>query len=158
MDVRVGLQRKLSTEQLILLNCGVGEDSRESLGLQGDPTSPKWNQSWIFIGRTGAEVETPVLWSPDAKSWLTEKDPDAGKDWRHAEKGMTEMVRWHHCLDGHEFEQGLGVGDGQGILTSCSPWDHKELDTTEWLNWTEGWFTLLYGRNQHNTVKQLSSN
>jgi len=79
------------------------------------PVHPKGNQSWIFIGRNDAEAEAPILWSPDAMNWLTRKDPDAGKDWRQ-EKGTTEdeMVGWHHWLDGHEFEQALGVGDGQG--------------------------------------------
>ena len=99
MDVRVGLWRKLSTEEFMLLNCGVGEDSWESLGLQGDPTSPsKGNQSWILIGRTDAEPETSILCPPDVKNWLTGKDPDAGKDWGQEEKGMTEdeMVGWHH--------------------------------------------------------------
>jgi len=89
------------------LDCGVGEDSWEFLGQQGDPTSPsKGNQSWIFIGRTDAEAETPILWPPDAKNWLIGKDPDAGKDWRWEEKGTTEdeMVGWHHWLNGHEFE------------------------------------------------------
>ena len=78
------------------------------------PVHPKGNQSWIFIGRTDAEAETPILWPPDAKNWLIWKDPDAGKDWRWEEKGMTEdeMVGWHHQLNGHEFEQALGVGDG----------------------------------------------
>ena len=97
---------------------------------------PKENQSWIFIGRTDAEAETPILWPPDVKYWLIWKDPDAGKDWRWEEKGMTEdeSVRWHHLLDGHEFEQALGVGDGQGSLACCSPWVHKESDTTERLN------------------------
>ena len=86
------------------------------------PVHPKGNQSWIFIGRTDAEAETPVLWPPDVKSWLTGKDPDAGKDWRQEEKGMTEdeMVGWHHWLDGLEFEQALGVGDGQRGLVCCS--------------------------------------
>ena len=91
------------------------------------PVSPKGNQSWIFIGRTDAEAETPIRWPPDAKSWLIGKGPDAGKDWRQDEKGMTEdeMVGWHHRLDGHEFEQALGVGDGQGGLACCSPWGHR---------------------------------
>ena len=100
--------------------------------------NPKGNQSWIFIGRTDAEAEAPILWLPDVKSQLVGKDPDAGKDWRWEEKGMTEdeMVGWHHWLNGHEFEQALGVGDGQGGLACCSPWGHKKSDTTEQLNWT----------------------
>ena len=134
--------------------------SWESLWLQGDPTSlnPKGNQSWISIGGTDAEAETPILWPPNAKNWLTGKDPDAGKDWRQEEKGITEdeMVGWHHQLDGHEFEQALGVGDGQACLACCSPWGRKELGTTKWLNcWvllsqqpllspTETWGNLLF--------------
>ena len=107
--------KNLSTEELILLNCGVGEDSWESFGLQGNqPVSPKGNQSWIFIGRTDAEAETTTVWPPDVKNWLFGKDPDGGKDWKQKEKGMTEdeMVAWHHLLDGLEFEQALSVGDG----------------------------------------------
>ena len=82
------------------------------------PAHPKGNQSWILIGRTNAEAETPMLWPPDAKNWLIGKDSDAGKDWRREEKGTTEdeMVGWHHWLNGHEFEQTLEVGDGQGSL------------------------------------------
>ena len=81
--------------------------------------------------------EIPIFWPPDAKNWLIGKDPDAGKDWRQEEKGMTEdeMVGWHHWLDGHEFAQVLRTGDGQGGPVCCSPWGHKELDMTEWLNW-----------------------
>ena len=96
---------------------------------------PKGDQSWIFIGRTDAEAETPILWSPDVKNWLIGRDPDAGKDWGQ-EKGMTEdkMVGWHHQLNGQEFEQALGVGDGQGSLVCCSLWGRKESDTTEQLN------------------------
>ena len=103
------------------------------------PVNPKGNQSWIFIRRTDVEAETPILWSPDVKNWLLGKDPDAGKDWRQEEKSMTEdeMFGWHHWIDGHEFEQALGIGDGQGGLACCSPWGHKELDTTEQLNCTE---------------------
>ena len=85
---------------------------------------PKGNQSWIFTGRTDAEAEAPILWPPDAKSWLIGKDPDAGKDWRWEERGMTE-VGWHHWLNGHEFEQALRVGEGQGSLACCSPWDRR---------------------------------
>ena len=101
------------------------------------PVHPKENQSLIFIGRTDADAEAPTLWPPDVKNWLNGKDPDAGKDWRQEEKGTTEdeMVGCHHRLDGHEFEQALGVGDGQGDLVCCSPWGHKESDTTEGLNW-----------------------
>ena len=103
------------------------------------PVHPKGNQSWIFIGRTDVEAETPKLCPPDAKCWLIWKDPDAGKHLRQEEKGMTEdeMVGWHHGLDGHEFKQAQGVDDGQGSLVCCSPWESKESDTTEWLNWTE---------------------
>ena len=105
------------------------------------PVHPKrGDQSWIFIGRTDAEAETPIFWPiPYSKNRLIGKDPDAGKDWRQNEKGMTEdeMVGWHHRLDGHEFEQAPGVGDGQGSLVCCSSWGCKELDKTEQLNWTE---------------------
>ena len=103
------------------------------------PILKETDQSWVFIGRTDAEAETPVLWPPDAKSWLIWKDLDAGKDWRQEEKGITEdeMVGWHPWLIGHEFEQALGIGDGQGGLAYCCPWDHKESDRTEWLNWAK---------------------
>ena len=106
---------------------------------QIQPVHPKGNQSSIFIGRTDAVAETAILWPPDAKTWLIGKDPDAGKDWRQADKGMTEdeMVGWQNQLDGHEFEQAPGVGDGQGSLVCCSPWGHNESDTSERLNWTE---------------------
>ena len=103
------------------------------------PVNPKGNQSWIFIERSDAEAASPIFLPPDA-NWLIEKDPDPGKDWRQEEKVMTEneMVGWHHRLDGHEFEQASGVGDGQGRLACCNPWGHKKSDTTEWLNWTGG--------------------
>ena len=124
----------------MLLNCGVGGDSWESLGLQGDPTSPfKGDQSWVFIGWTDAEAETPILWPPDVKSWLIGKDPDAGKDWGQEEKGMTEdeMVGCHHRLSGHGFPWTPGVGDGHGGLGCCGSWGRKESDMTGRLNWTE---------------------
>ena len=94
------------------------------------------NQSWIFIGRTDAEAEAPILWPPDVRNWLIRKYPDAGKDWRWEEKGTTEdeMVGWHHWLNEHEFEQTPGDGDVQGSLVCYSQWGHKELDTTEQLN------------------------
>ena len=104
---------------------------------------PKGDQFWVFIGRTDAEAETPVLWPPHAKSWFVGKDPDAGRNWGQGEKGMTEdeMAGWHHWLDGHESEQTPGVCDGQGGLVCCNSWSHKESDTTERLKWTE--LTLL---------------
>ena len=153
MDVRVGLWRKLRAEELMLLNCGVGEDSWESLGLQGDnnqsilkyiqPVHSKGDQPWVFFGRTDAKAETLVLWPPHAKSWLIGKDSDARRDWGQEEKGMTEdeMAGWHHRLNGCDFEWTLGVGDGQGGLACCNSWGRKELDMTERLNWTELWFT-----------------
>ena len=103
------------------------------------PVHHKGNQSWIFIGRTDAEAETPILWLPDVKNWLIWKAPDAGKDWGKEEKGTTEdeMAEWHHQLNGHVFGWTLGVGDGQGGLPCCGSWGHKVLDMTEWLNWTE---------------------
>ena len=140
MVVRVGLWRKLSTEELMLLNCGVGEDSWESLGLQGDLTGPFWRRSALdFFGRTDAKAETPVLWPPHVKSWLIGKDPDTGRDWGQEEKGMTEdeMAEWHHRLDAREFGWTLGVGDGRGSLACCDSWGCKELATTEQLNWNE---------------------
>jgi len=103
------------------------------------PVNPNGNQPWIFIGRTDAKTEAPVLWAPDGKNWLIGKDTDAGKDRREEKKGTTEneMVGWHHRLHGHEFEKALRVGDGQGSLACCSPWGHRESDRTEWLSWTE---------------------
>ena len=115
-------------------------------------TARRSNQSilkeinWIFIGRTDAKAETPILWPPDEKNWLIWKDPDAGKDWRKGEKGTTEdeMVGWHHWLYGHEFEQAPGVGDGQGNLVCCSPWGRKESDTTKRLNRTKLKATTIF--------------
>ena len=108
------------------------------------PVHPKGNQSWVFIGRTDVEAETPIFWPPDAKSWLIGKDPDAGKDWRQQEKGMTEdeMVGWHHWLNGHGFGWTPGIG-GQGGLAYCGSWGRKESDMTERLNWTVGSFREL---------------
>ena len=103
------------------------------------PVHPKGDQSWVFIRRNDVEGETPILWPPDAKSWLIWKDPDARKDRGEEEKETTEdeMVGWHHQLDGYGFGWNLGVCDGQGGLACCGSWVHKELDTTERLNWTE---------------------
>ena len=107
---------------------------------------PKGNQSWIFIGRTDAKA--PILWPPDGKNWLIWKDPDAGKDWRQEEKGMTEdeIVGWHHQFDGHKFEQSPGVGDGQGILACCHPsmgWQRFGHGWTTELSWTISTFLSL---------------
>ena len=126
----------------MLLNCGAGEDSWKSLGQQGDQTNPKGNQLWIFIGRIDAEA--PIIWSPDIKCQFIGKDPDAGKHWRQEERGVTEdeMVGWHHWLNGHEFEWTPGAGDEQGGLACCSPWSHKESDTTEQLTLSLHFFTI----------------
>ena len=105
------------------------------------PLNPKGNQSWIFIGITDAEAESPVLWSTDVKNWLHRKDSDAGKDWRWEKKRTTkdEMIEWHHWLDGHEFEQSPGIGDRQGSLAFYSQWSHKESDMTALLIWIYIW-------------------
>ena len=116
------------------------------------PGHPKGDHSWVFIGRTDVEAETPILWPPDVKNWLIWKDPDAGKDWGQEEKGMTEdeMVGWCHQLNGHEFGWTLVVDDGQGGLVCCSSWDRKELDTTERLNWTD-WILFTISRTSSKT-------
>ena len=106
------------------------------------PVHSKGDQSWVFIGRTAAEAETPILWPPDVKSWLIGKAPDAGKDWRQEEKGTTEdeMVGWHHWLNGLEFEEAPGVGDGRGGLVCCSPWGHSVgHDWVTGLKWIMIW-------------------
>ena len=135
MDVRVGLLRKLTAEEWMLLNCEVGEDSRESLGLPGDQTSQSSGKSVLNIHWKD------WCWSWNSNTlatWWKElthlKDPAAGKDWGQEEKGTTkdEMVGWHHWLDRHECEQAGGVGDRQGGLVCCSLWSCKESDTTEW--------------------------
>ena len=104
------------------------------------PVNSKGNQSWIFIGRTGADA--PVLWPPDAKNQLIGNHFDAGKDWEQEKKGVTEdeMVGWHYWLNAHEFEQTPGDSEGHGSLACCSPWGHTESDMTEWLNWTDTYF------------------
>ena len=118
------------------------------------PVHPKGDQSWVFIGRTDAEAETPILWQPHAKSWLIGKDPDAGRDWGQEDKRTMEdeMAGWHQRLDGHELEWTLGVGDGQGGLVSYDSWGCKESDATERLNWAElNWsvFRDLDGKKNH---------
>ena len=122
------------------------------------PVHPKGNQPWIFIGRTDAESETPILWPPDVKSRLLEKDPDAGKDWRQEEERVSEdeMDGWLHWCNGHELGQTLGDGEGQGGLACYSPWGCKESDMTEWLDWIEV-LILRSGKELHIFI-QLSSN
>ena len=146
----------------MLLNCGVGEGSWESLGQQGDPVHPKRNQSWYSLEGLILKLKLhyicdiyPILWPPDAESHLIGKDPDVGKDWRQEEKETTEdgTVGRHHQLNGHKFEQTLGDGEGQGSLACCNPWARKELDVTEWTNkwWNTGkladrsWWKCLGG-------------
>ena len=138
------INKALHQKKLMLLNCGIGEDSWESLGLQGDPTSPSWRKSVLNIHWKDWSWSSNT-WPSDAKSWLIikdpgpSKDPDPGKDWRQEEKGTTEykMVGRHYWLYGHEIEQAPGVGDGEGSLACCSTQGRKKSDTTEWLNWTE---------------------
>ena len=107
------------------------------------PVNPKGNQSWIFIARTETEAEVPILWLPDVRNQFTGKDPDAGKDGKQ-EKGTTknEMVGWYHWLNGYKFEQGLGDCEGQGSLVCCSPWGHKQSDTTE--RWNSNNLSLIF--------------
>ena len=148
MDVRVGLWRRLSAKELMLFNCGVGEDSSESLGCKEiQPVHPKGNQSWIFIERTDAEAETPIVWPPDEKNLLTGKDPDAGKDWRREEKGTTEdeMVGWHHRLTGHEFwvnSRSWWWTGRPGVLQSMGSQRVRHDWVTE-LNWTDSVYKHL---------------
>ena len=141
----------------MVLNSGVGEDLRAPWTCKIKPINPKGNQPWMFTGRTDAEAETPILWPPDAKNWLIGKDPYAGKDWRQEEKGTTEdkMVGWHHRLDGHEFEEALGVGDGQGSLACCSSMGSQRIgcdwvtelkwEKTRILRGSENWQPVLNG-------------
>ena len=119
------------------------------------PVHSEGDQPWDFFGRNDAKAEAPVLWPPDAKSWLIGKESDAGRDWGQEEKEMTEdeMAGWHHWLDGRESEWTLGVGDGQGGLACCDSWGRKESDTTEQLNWTSGkWLRLFKPYEEPNSV------
>ena len=142
MDVRVGLWRKLSAEELMHLNCAVGEDSSESLGLQGDPTSPfilKEISPGCSLEGMMLKLKLQYFGHLMRRVWLIRKDSDAGRDWGQEEKGTTEdeMAGWHHRLNGHEFGWTPGVGHGQGGLACCSSWGRRESCTTEQLNWTE---------------------
>ena len=110
------------------------------------PVHSEGDQPWDFFERNDAKAEIPVLWPPHAKSWFIRKDSDAGRDWGQEEKGRTEdeMGGWHHRLNGRESEWTPGVGDGQGGLTCCDSWGRKQLDTTEWLNWTEYFYIMSF--------------
>ena len=127
--------KKLSAEELMLLNFGAGEDFWDCKEIQ--PVHSDGYQPWDFFGGNDAEAETPILWPTYEKSWLTGKDSDAGGDWGQEEKGTTEdeMAGWHHGLNGPESEWTRGDGDEQGGLVCCDSWGGKESDTTEWLNW-----------------------
>ena len=149
------LLKRLPKEKpvFLLLNCGVGEDSWESLGLQGDPTSPFWRRSALgFLWKEGCQswnsstlatlCEELTHWK---RLWCWEGLRAGGEgDDRGWDGWMASLVGWHHWLDGHESEWTLGVGDGQGGLVCCDSWGRKESDTTEWLNWTEGPILLSY--------------
>ena len=140
MDVRVGLWRRLSVEELMLLNCGIEKTLESPLDCKEiQAVHSEEDQPWDFFGRNDAKAETPILWPPHMKSWLIGKDSDAGRDWGQEEKGTTEdeMAGWHHRLDAHESQWTPGVGDGQRGLACCDSWGRKESVATE-LNWTEG--------------------
>ena len=139
MDVRVGLWRKLSAEELMLLFKKTIESRLDCKEIQ--PVHPKGDQPWDFFGGNDAKAETPILWPPHSKSWLIGKDSDTGRDWEQEKKGTTEdeMAGCHHWLDGHEFEWTPEVGDGQGGLACCAK-------SWTWLNnWTELALGLLLG-------------
>ena len=140
-----------------LSSCDAGEDSSESLRLQGDPTIPFWRRSALrFFGRNDGKAETPVLWPPHAESWLIGKDSDAERDWGQEEKGTTEdeMARWHHWLDGRESEWTPGVGDGQGGLACCDSWGRKGLSRLS--DWIElNWIEILSGGMHSNVWKNI---
>ena len=142
MDVRVGLWRKLSAEELMLWTVVLEKTLESPLDCKEiQPLHSKGDQSWVFFGRNDAKAdakaETPIVWPPHAKTWLIGKDSDAGRDWGQEKKGTTEdeMTGWHHWLNGHESEWTPGLGDGQGGLACCYSWGRKESDTTERLNW-----------------------
>ena len=143
--------------KLMLFNCGVEEDFWESLGLKGDKTNqPTENQSWIFIGRTYDETEAPILWPTDAKNWHFGRDPVARKDWRQVEKRIAEdeMVGWHHWLDGHEFEQALGVDDGQEAWRAAVHGTAKSQ--TSLSNWTDWVHYSPWGRKESDMIEGLT--
>jgi len=140
MDVRVGLWRKLSAEELIFWSVVLEKTLESPLDCKEiQPVHSKGDQPCVFFGRNDAKAETPVVWPPHVKSWLIGIDSDAGRDWGQEEKGTTEdeMAGWHHWLDGRKFEWTPGVGDWQEGLACCDSWGRKESDMTEQPNWTE---------------------
>ena len=139
MDVRVGLWESLATKNWCFWTVVLDKTLESPLDCKEIQSVHSKDQPWVFFGKNDTKAETLILWPPHAKSWLIGKDSDAGRDWGQEKKGTTEdeMAGWHHQLDGREFDWTLGVGDGQGGLECCNSWGHKELDTTEWLNWTE---------------------
>ena len=148
--------RKLSTKELMLLKCSVGEDSWESLGLQGDPASPSYgDQFWMFIGRTDAEAETPVLWLPHVKSWLVGKYSDAGRDWGQEEKGTTEdeMAGWH------QRPMHMSLGDLRELVMDREAWSaavHGVAKSwTQLSDWSE-LITRLVARLCNSSQKSIS--
>ena len=140
MDVRVGLWRKLSAKNWCFWTVVLEKTLESPLDCKIQPVHPKGNQSWIFIGRTDVETETPILWPPDVKNWLIRKDTDAGKDWRWEEKGTTEdeMVGWHHWLNGHELSklQEL-VMDREAWRAAVHEVAKSQTRLNNWLNWTD---------------------
>ena len=140
MNVRGGLERSWVPKNWCFWTVVLEKTLESPLDCKEiKPVHPKGDQSWVFIGRNDVEAETPILWPPDVKNWLTGKDSNGGKDWWQEEKGTTEdeMVGWHHQLNGHEFWWTPGVGDGQGGLACCGSPGCKESDMAERLNWTE---------------------